>query len=196
LTVAAEVVRPGRRVQLLEGSIRGEDGKPFVRATALRIRRADEDVAAAAVGARHPATVPPGPEQAQPNDFPGEEPMFARDAMEIRFVAGRFLEQGPATAWFRLRHPLIEGEDVSPLQRLAAAADFGNGISAALPWDGYLFINPDLTLYIDREPAGEWVCLEAETDVSAGGVGVSQSVIYDQHGRVGRAVQALLVTSR
>ncbi len=24
-----------------------------------------------------------------------------------------------------------------------------------------MFINPDLTLYIEREPVGEWICLEA-----------------------------------
>ena len=83
--------------------------------------------------------------------------MFARDALEIRFVEGAFYRMGPATAWFRMRKPIVAGEQTSPLQRLAAAGDFGNGIAAALPWDEYLFINPDLTLYIDRLPVGEWI---------------------------------------
>jgi hypothetical protein len=92
--------------------------------------------------------------------------------------------------------PLVAGEEPTSLQRLAAAGDFGNGISAVLPWDRHMFINPDLTLYIEREPVGEWIGLESETRVSDGGIGISESLLYDQHGRVGRAIQALLVMPR
>ncbi len=88
------------------------------------------------------------------------------------------------------------GEKPSPLQRLAAAGDFGNGISATLSWDDYLFINPDLTLYIEREPVGEWICLDSQTRISADGIGIAESVLYDLRGRVGRATQALLVAPR
>ena len=89
-------------------------------------------------------------------------------------------------------------ETPSGLQHLAAAGDFGNGISAALSWDEYLFINPDLTLYVEREPVGEWICLESETRIAADGSGIrlAESVLYDQRGRVGRATQALLVAPR
>src|SRR5207302_1837664 len=115
------------------------------------------------------------------------------DAMEIRFVAGAFQAPGPATAWFRLVCPLVAGEEASPLQRLAAAGDFGNGISSTLSWHEHVFINPDLTLYVEREPAGEWICLESVTRIASGGVGICESVLYDLQGRVGRAAQALLV---
>jgi hypothetical protein len=76
--------------------------------------------------------------------------MFATDAMEIRFVAGRFREPGPATAWFRLRHPLIAGTETTGLELVAAAGDFGNGIASVLSWDEHVFINPDLTLPVTR----------------------------------------------
>jgi hypothetical protein len=121
--------------------------------------------------------------------------MFAPDAIEIRFVSGEWAK-GPCTAWFRLVSPIVPGEQPSALQRLAAAGDFGNGISATLSWDDYLFINPDLTLYIEREPDGEWICLDARTRIGAGGVGVAESVLYDERGRVGRATQSLLVAPR
>jgi hypothetical protein len=121
--------------------------------------------------------------------------MFAPDAIEIRFVEGRF-GNGPATAWFRLRVPIVAGEEPSPLQSLAAAGDFGNGISAELSWDEYAFINPDLTLYVERPPEGEWIGLKARTTIATGGVGMAESVIYDTRGRIGRAVQALLVARR
>jgi hypothetical protein len=192
LSVQAAVVRPGRRVQLLEGSISDPAGVEVVRARALRVAAAD--AGGVTTGGSAP---PPGPEHGQSNPLapPHGLPMFAPDAIEIRFVAGTF-GGGPATAWFRLRHPLVAGEAPSPLQRLAAAGDFGNGISAALSWDQYLFINPDLTLYVERPPVGEWICLESRTILAAEGIGTAESVLFDQRGRVGRATQALLVARR
>ena len=193
LTVAAEVIRPGRRVQLLEGSIRDGDGTEVVRARALQVHVAD---AGAPPTPNFPP--PPGPEhgtEVEPPFNPQQSPTFAPEAIEIRFISGRF-GGGPATAWFRLRVPLVDGEAPTALQRLAAAGDFGNGISAVLSWEEHLFINPDLTLYIDRPPQGEWICLDARTIIAARGVGIAESTIYDQGGRVGRAVQALLVAPR
>ena len=190
LTVHTEVVRPGRRVQLLEASLRTSDGTEVVRARALRVAAAE----VASSGQRSsPAR---GPETAVANDFRSPQAMFATDALEIRFVAGAFYELGPATAWFRLRHQLVDGEPPSPLQRLAAAGDFGNGISTTLPWEEYTFINPDLTLYIERPPVGEWICLQSETRVTNGSIGIAQSVLYDRQGRVGDATQALLITRK
>lgn len=191
LALSAQVARPGRRIQLLEGAIESNDGTEVVRARALRIRRADFESAPTS------SPPPPGPSAGRVGDFvkPDGE-MFATDAMEIRFVAGGFYERGPATAWFRLARPLIAGEQTSSLQRLAAAADFGNGISSEEAWDRHLFINPDLTLYIEREPVGEWICLEARTHLIKGGIGLAHSTLYDERGRVANASQALLVARR
>jgi hypothetical protein len=188
--IRAEVVRSGRRVQLLEGSMLA-DGVEVVRARGLRVRAAD------ASHAYSPEIAPPpGPEEGRPRELRApHRPMFAPDAIEIRFVAGAF-GGGPATAWFRLISPLVAGEDPSPLQRLAAAGDFGNGISATLSWDDHLFINPDLTLYVEREPVGEWICLDSQTRIVRDGIGLAESVLYDLQGRVGRATQALLVAPR
>ncbi len=193
LVLEASVARPGRRVQLLEASLWGPDGAELVRARALQVRRAD------AAGAHtDPEPPPPGPEDGEdrpPAFVPPARPTFMPDAIEVRFVSGAF-GGGPATAWFRLRVPVVAGEQPSPLQRLAAAGDFGNGISAVLHWNEYLFINPDLTLYIEREPVGEWIALDARTRIPADGVASAESVLYDERGRIGRAVQALLVAPR
>jgi hypothetical protein len=192
LSVEASIARPGRRVQLLEAAIRTEAGVEVVRARALQIQASTVDGAAT-----EPVPSPPGPETGRENDFdPRFRPMFAPDAIELRFVVGTFLGGGDATAWFRLRRPVVDGEEPSPLQRLAAAGDFGNGISAVLSWDDHMFINPDLTLYIERPPAGEWIGLESQTVIAAGGIGTAESVLYDAGGRVGRATQALLVAPR
>lgn len=192
LRVNAEVVRPGRRVQLLDASLSTTDGVEVVRARALQIQRADPNAP------RTPPNLPhSGPEEGRENDWqPAHRPMFAPDAIEIRFIEGTFSDAGPSTAWIRLRGPLIAGEKTSQLQLMAAAADFGNGISTALPWHEYVFINPDLTLYIEREPLGEWICLESQTIIAQDGIATAESDLYDRRGRVGSATQALLITTR
>jgi acyl-CoA thioesterase len=77
-----------------------------------------------------------------------------------------------------------------------AAADSGNGVSASLDWRHYLFINVDLTVHLHRMPAGEWVCLDAETFPEASGVGMADTRLLDESGQIGRAVQTLLVAER
>ena len=117
-------------------------------------------------------------------------------AMEFRFVTGAYLELGPALVWMRMRHPLVEGEDPTPLQRVLVAADAGNGVSAALDYRRFIFINTDLTVHLHRAPATEWVCLDAVTQLDAAGVGMSDTLLWDERGRIGRAAQTLLVASR
>jgi hypothetical protein len=96
----------------------------------------------------------------------------------------------------RLRQPLLPGQTLTPLARLAATADFGNGVSAVLPFDRYLFINADLTIHLHRHPLGEWIGLHARTLLRSGGVGLAESVLHDVHGPVGRAFQTLVVEPR
>jgi len=122
--------------------------------------------------------------------------MFGGDGVELRFVAGDFAQPGPATAWVRFKVPLVEGEEPTPVQRVAAASDFGNGVSAALDWNTHLFINADLTIYMVRPPRGEWVGLDSRTMVENDGVGLAESVLHDTDGAIGFAAQALLVGSR
>ncbi|TML80535.1 MAG: thioesterase family protein [Actinobacteria bacterium] len=92
--------------------------------------------------------------------------------------------------------PLVEGEPISPLSRVLSAADSGNGISAELDFRTDLFINTDLTVHLFRMPEGEWVCIDAQTRQDANGIGVAQSVIWDEHRRIGAGAQALLIGSR
>lgn len=190
LLVEVSVIRPGRRVQLLEGVISTPAGVEVMRGRALRVARAP-------VPAGGPAGPPAGPDGAEPRPFAGEwSPMFPGDGIEVRFASGSYLAPGPAIAWFRLRVPVVDGEEPSALQRLASASDFANGIATELPWSEFVFINPDLTIYIEREPRGEWICLDARMRVTEAGGAVSEAVLYDLDGRVGRALQSLYVARR
>jgi hypothetical protein len=190
LRVRAEVVRPGRKVQLIEASLWDGDTN-LARARALSLRTTEAPVPEG-VGASGP--VVPGPDRGRETPFPRADYVALHNAgTEIRFVRGAFREPGPATVWIRLRHAVVEGEWPSPLQRVATAADFGNGVSAVLDFTRWVFVNPDLTVYLNRLPAGEWVCLEAHTDVEGRGVGMAHSRLHDELGPIGRSVQSLLV---
>ena len=192
LTVATRTLRGGRSVELVEATLRAGETE-VLRATALRIRRA--------AGLELPEGLVPGPRLPGPEAgrtvpfFPTGQEAGYHTAMEARFVAGSFLEPGPATVWMRMRHPLVPGEAPSPLCRVLVAADSGNGVSASLDYRRWRFINPDLTVYLLRYPVGEWVALEAATSVAAG-VGLADTTLHDTHGPIGRSAQALFVDRR
>jgi hypothetical protein len=193
LTVRAEVVRPGRRVELVQAVLADEDGQPLVRAQGWRLR-ADR------VSFEAPAptgALPPGPEQGEPGRFPDVGlGVGYHSAMEYRFIRGSFTEPGPATVWMRMGVPLLAGEEATPLQRVLVAADSGNGVSVTLDWTRYLFINVDLTVHLHRMATGEWICLDAETFPEETGVGMADTRLLDESGQIGRAVQTLLVAER
>ncbi len=220
LRLSTRVLRPGRRVQELEAELHagdaGETGGELVcRAHALRIAPAPEELPALArqvVAEREPPRLP-GLEQAHPVQFAPDEvevKSFAASAIEMRFLHGRPLKGqlpdvgvsstdtpvGTAGVWMRLCRPVLPGETPSPLIYTMAAADFGNGIAAILPFDEYVFINADLTVTFNRRPEGEWIGLDARTLLHPGGIAWAESVLHDEHGPFGLATQALVVQRR
>lgn len=190
VTVRARVSRRGRSVELVEGELVA-DGRVAVRAAAWRIRTAPGDLPDAVDG----PVPPPLPEVAAELRIEGWYDGYL-SAVEWRPVAGGFGESGPATVWTRLRAPLVAGQPTSPLQRLLVVADAGNGLSASLDMRSWWFINPELTVHLLRPAVGDWVCVDARTTISAGGVGLAETDLYDGGGRVGRGAQSLLVVPR
>jgi hypothetical protein len=194
LSVEAQVVKPGKRFQIVEATVKvAATDAPAARARIALLRRGEE--ADVPPGDR-PAPLPSGPDAIARNDWNAGADGFGSTAMDIRFVAGDFVEDGPATAWFRLDRPLVEGEAPSPAQRAVAAADFGNGMSRVLDWNAWLFVNTDLTVHLHREPEGEWVGLDARTTIERDGSGLAVSDLHDRSGPVGVALQTLFVAPR
>jgi hypothetical protein len=194
LRVEVEVVRPGRSVELLSATLLDDDGEPLIRASAWRLAEREVSIPAGLPRGAEPV---PAPEQGihQPFFDTGQEVGY-HTAMEYRFVSGSFRGLGPATVWLRMRHPLVEGEEPSPVQRVLIAADSGNGVSATLDLARYVFINVDLTVHLHRRPASEWVCLDAITIPDPTGIGLADTVLHDERGPIGRALQTLLVRER
>ncbi len=193
LRVDAEIVRPGRRVEMFEATLADDDGEALVRAHGWRLRIDEVDFE---IPPGFPEA-PPGPDRGAPTEFPdvGHEAGY-HAAMDYRFIEGTFMDRGPATVWMRMGLPLLPDEEPTPLQRVLIAADSGNGVSVALDWTRYLFINVDLTVHLHRLPAGEWVCLDAVTFPEPHGIGVADTRLFDERGQIGRGVQTLLVDER
>lgn len=188
LHLTTEVVRGGKKVEHLAATMRADDGTAIMHATAWRIRTKPLPLTDG-VGIEGDRV--PGPEEGVETD------VFFTDltegyvhAMQVRFVEGRWTEPGRATAWMRMRYPLVDGVPPTPLVRTLIAADSGNGVSSRFAG---LFINPDLTVQWTRLPEGEWVCLQAHTTLTDHGIGLAQSVLHDEQGPFGRGAQTLLL---
>ncbi len=179
------------------------NGKEIGRFTALMQRETDVPLPAP----EHPLPAhPPAPEQSVPvgmsitvnagpaHHFSDGQPSYAQ-LVETRTARG-VCWQGPCAIWFRMRHPLLDTEPTSVYQRVAVAADSGNGVSATLDFVDYTFVNSDLTINLLRRPRGEWICLDAHTLFGPSGSGLAESMLFDEHGIIGRATQNLLVRKR
>ncbi len=189
ISLEARLIKPGHKVQLVEVIAR-QDGIEVALGRALRIRTADVDLPQVARHAEPPLAPPESGVAMVSKNVPRT---FHSEGAELRFVKGAFESPGPATVWVRLRVPVLADERPSPLERVATAADFGNGVSSPLSYSDWLFINPDLTIHVSRLPVGQWVGLEARTLAEPQGIGISESRLWDEEGPIGRSLQSLLI---
>jgi hypothetical protein len=189
----ATVVRPGRRIELVEAVLDAGDERPLMRLSAWRMR-----VRTDAPGGETPVPVAiPGPYDSRPEvaDFFRTEVAYHR-ALDWRFAHGSFNSPGPAAAWTRPACDLVQGEEITPLQHLLVMTDAASGISTELDWNSVSFANVDLSVALHRAPAGEWLGMDARTTL--GGTGAAQCFadLFDASGWIGRSSHALFVEPR
>ncbi len=171
-----------------------DDGDQEVaRATVLRMRT--DEVDTQGLGAhlrRRAATVPMRPAR---QTFPfGEGAIGFWNVHDVRLVV-RELDpnRDPASHGSGCGVRSSRASRISPIGRVAAAADFGSGVSNPVRLTNASAINPELTVHVHRHPMGEWVCLESGAWAQPHGVGMAETRLHDEHGVIGRGVQALLV---
>lgn len=200
LALTTTVERPGRKVSIVAASLWLGDIE-VAKVRALRIRNREFELAP------HPL-VPPELD-GDPTDGVDEPVAWATDGdtiafhshgVDVRVVEGSWNDPGPIKLWMRLAVALVESERPTGLQRTAAVADFGNGVSSSIDYEEYLFINPDLTVHLARQPQGEWIGLSSHsvygTPSTSSGAGFAESALHDELGRLGRSVQSLFVEPR
>lgn len=170
------------------------DGEEVARASALALRTSEIDPPDWIAEPEPVPDIPPVEAEVEPPRWAsGAMTTYHRNAVEHRFTKGTFREPGPAVDWVRLRLPVVAGETPTGLERIAAAADFGSGVSAIYGADArFGMINANLVISLHRPLVGEWVSLDAVTHVGPQGTGVGITHLGDTQGTVGVATQSLL----
>jgi len=198
LSVAIELRRPGKRVQVLDAVVTDPDGTEVLWARGVRLAQADNGLDEATVPGPGPRPLP-GPEASRPFGFEDlviPWTTFA-EAYEFRLADGTpFRELGPAAVWSRLKVPLLAGQEIHPLDRALTLADFPNGFGNSVPFDRFAYINPDLTVSLHRLPEGEWVLLDAAMHPRSTGHGTAEGALRDEQGLLGTSLQSLLIAPR
>ena len=194
LTIEVETDYAGRNVAHFSARMSAR-GKEVARFTAVAQREAGLDIPADLPG--HPLPqAPRALEQSAPAPFLfASETTGYHDLIEGRIAQGVAF-RGPSAVWFRLRHALVAGEAPGGLERVAVAADSGNGISAILDFHRYIFVNSDLSINLLRKAQGDWICIDARTLLGPNGGGLAEARIFDAQGLIGRSIQSLAIRLR
>src|SRR5262245_60458804 len=137
LTIEAEVLREGRKIQLCAVRLFA-GGRLTVAATVLKIKRQAQPLPDDII---EPPLDVAAPEQS----LTGPRNSRAGLVMAIRAARGRSGGGGPGAIWYRADRQLIAGSPVSQAMRAVIAADFCNA-SSALDFRQWTFLNADLTV--------------------------------------------------
>jgi hypothetical protein len=190
VAVRVETVRAGAKVRRLLGTLLHGDAV-VAHAVLTLVRPTGVEVASPPSAA---VLLPP--ELSRPFQFPFfREPLGYHTAMESRLALGHF-GRGRVAIWMRQRVPLIAGATPSPVERVLVAADSGSGVSAGIEHASHTAINFDLTVALHRPLHGEWVGLDSVSTYEAAGLGLADTSIVDVRGRIGRALQGLVIEKR
>jgi acyl-CoA thioesterase len=184
LKVGSRVLRQGDRVGALEAELRATD-KLIAKAHASFVAAIPADpLAEEPARPFDPTPLPPWPLKPR---FP-HPTLF--DALDLRVDAD-------GIKWGRLLRPIIALP--STLAHVCAVADNAQPFSLGDPRPvvaRYAFPNIDLAIYAARPPVGQWVGVDARSDWRRSGMGLTESALYDEHGRFGRACQSIVLVPR
>lgn len=188
VTVTPE--RQGRQVERLGATLTADD-QLILRASAIRIRRM-------AVDAPPPVADPPWP---APDGLPPFTFSFFRNevayhrAVDLRLAYGAW-GRTPVGFWARPAVPLVAGRAWLPEERLLVLADAESGMGPPLDPMRWTYLNPDLTVYFERQPRGEWLGFDIRSVAGPDGMGLSQSAVRDRDGVCARSAQSLIIAPR
>jgi hypothetical protein len=186
LTVSVSVLRDGRRVRVVDGSI-GAGDLEVARVRALLLR----------TGPHPTASIwhPPDWDAPPPDSLTTPAELQAISGWDVRPITpGGFWSAEQKRVWTRDRWQLVAGEAPSPVVRAALAADLPNPLANSGA-AGLAFINPDLTLFLGRPPVSEWIGLEVTEHLGYDGIAVGSCALYDAAGRIGSSSVCAITNS-
>lgn len=195
ITVEVCERRPGRDLRLLDAQISAA-GRLVMLARAWLLKPAPPLTGRHVVSSpRGPVVPPPEPAGLHQTDPSGEQWAAAGylRAIEWRATHGGFHDLGPGGVWGRPRPALVDDREATGPVRALLLADSGSGIGLGHDLHDVQAINVDLTVFFHRDPAGDWIHLDAGTTGVEGGGSFSRTTLSDEHGPFAQGVQTLLV---
>jgi hypothetical protein len=194
LWVRSRVERPGKQIELISAEMLalGPDGepRPTARATGWRLQQLDT---ADLVHAAAPPLRPRG--DARSRNLEKDWDRNYVHSLDWRWLTEP-LNAGPGESWIKPTVDLVNGETMTPLQRLFAVADCANGIGSKLDIGRWTFLNNDLVVHLHRIPDGDWIGIRAETNYGPDGIGTTVGTLFDDTAAVGSIQQSVLVRPR
>jgi hypothetical protein len=189
VTVSVETVHEGRTAQRVRGVL-SAGGREVMIARGLRIRRVQLALP------ERPEPTWPSLSEGKPFVLPFFDEVIAyHRAIELRHVHGEW-GGTPIGFWARPTQALVEGRETRPLERLVLLADAQSGMGLPLDPAVFSFVNPDLSIFLERPPEGEWFGFDIRSVGGAHGSGLSQSALRDARGHLGRSAQTLVIWRR
>lgn len=186
--ITTRVVRDGYRIKVIDAEF-FSNGVSMARATCQLLRRTAPPEGAVWSPANWDA---PAPDSIEP---PPDRRAALGGMWAMRPVSGGMGQFGPKRTWMKELRDLIEGVPLTPFVRVAGAADFASPF-ANMSDKGLGYINSDVTLYLSRLPATEWVGFEVVNHQAADGVAIGECFLYDETGPIGSAAVCALAQKR
>lgn len=189
--ITSRAIRDGNRIRVIELEYLS-GGVSCARANAVLLKRTVNPP-----GERWspPDWQVPAPDSLPVGGFGEDAPENWRPMWETRHITGWPAEIGQQRAWLRETRLLVEGVALTPFVRAASAADWTNPFAN---WgsEGLQFINADITLYLHRYPAGEWIGFEVTSHHSADGIAIGDCTMHDVDGPIGHSLVCAVSNSR
>ncbi|WP_048630913.1 thioesterase family protein [Mycolicibacterium aurum] len=194
LWVRARRERAGKQIELVSAEMLalGPDGapRPVARASGWRLQTIDTAFVT------HAPAEPLRPRsEARTRDMAKDWDRNYVHSLDWRWLTTP-MSDGPGESWLKPEVDLVEGEAMTPLERLFVVADDANGIGTKLDIRKWTFLNTDLAVHIHRVPDGEWIGIRAETSYGPDGIGTTLGTLFDEDGAVGAIQQSVLVRPR
>jgi len=195
-SVETRMLRSGKRLQLAEATI-SADGQLLARASAQFIRRTENPDNPTWQTPDWPSPAPDALEEGRGYGLCSVKPVAPEYARMVREapdatdsgrgnapVLGPMAPVSCRQAWFRPERLAIDGVPLTPFMRAAMMGDMTSPMTHSSEF-GIDFINTDFTLYLHREPVGEWIGLELVSHNARDGVGIGGCWMHDVEGVLG-----------